>query len=188
MSSTFDFLVRAQFKPSVKKEIGDGYLPVNKWATGYYFRYKDKEWEHFLFSSTHNVPIMIEPSTICRCSGMWAIDEFMGDRGLLFEGDIVGYREEGFRKSLRGWGVVRFGQFCAGGYGIEGDGFVDGVGWYIELTEPTIQAFRLKEYGETKQLMVPDENGELVYNFSYTGLDIFHHPEYLSKEVEDNNG
>lgn len=183
MNSTFDFLARAKLKTPIIKEIKDGYKAFDGWVVGYYIHLNDQDWEHFIISSLDGLPVMIDPLTIRRCSGFSLRDDFMGDMHTLFEGDIVEYRP---RDGVVGYGVVRFGEFYKGGLGYEGNGFVEGIGWYIEHTKPTVRHFDMDWTGCDIYLL--HDEGELNKLYVYTGCDAFHHPEYLTKEVEDNNG
>lgn len=178
MTSTVDFLVRAKLKHPVVKQVKDGYKALDGWVVGYYFHLNDPDWEHFIISSSDGVPVMIDPLTIRRCSGFSLRDDFAGDLHLLYESDIVEYRP---RNGVVGYGVVRFGEFYKGGLGYESDGFAEGVGWYIEHTNPTVKCLNMDRDGDDIYLLY--DEGELNRYYVYTGYDAFHHPEYLTKEV-----
>lgn len=174
-----EYQVRAMRKYPVAIKEKDALKSVNGWLLGYYF-YNANDDEHYICSIMPNIlPVKIAPETVCRCSGFSLCDDFMGDMHTLFEGDIVEYRPY---DGVVGYGVIRFGEFYVSGLGIEEDGFAEGIGWFIEHTPPTVKYFKMLDYGNSHGLMY--DEGTLNLEYTYTGCDIFHNPEYLTKEVE----
>ena len=146
------------------------------WQLGYYFRHPANAFEHWIIT-VYGESFPVKPESICRCSGFSLRDDFMGDMHTLFEGDIVEYHKD----NVIGYGVVRYGEFYKGGLGYEGNGFVEGVGWYIQLTEPTAKHFDVAYWGSEPYLLC--DEGDLNKRYVYTGYDVLHNPEYLIKEV-----
>lgn len=146
------------------------------WQFGYYFKHPTNAFEHWMIT-VNGGSFPVKPESVCRCSGFALRDDFTGDMHTLFEGDIVEYRNY---KSV-GYGIVRYGEFYKGGLGYEGNGFVEGIGWYIEHTEPTVKHFDMTWLGAETYLL--HDEGELNKRYVYTGYDIFHNPEYITKEV-----
>ena len=169
--------VRAIRKFPVIKEVENGLESINGWVHGYYFHNTKEGEDYILLNVFNHIPVKIAPETVCRCSGFALRDDFMRDMHVLFEGDIVEYH----RGKVVGYGVVRYGEFYKGGLGYESDGFIEGIGWYIEHTAPTVKCFDMDYIGSNPYLLYDER--ELNQSYVYTGYDVFHNPEYLTKEV-----